>query len=50
MFILERSFGPIDPTVDSNFEFLQKFFGEVAERFPDDYVHLGGDEVHFKCW
>ena len=52
LFILSvfRSYGPINPIIDSNYEFLSDFFGEVAERFPDKYVHLGGDEVPFGCW
>jgi len=22
----------------------------VAHRFPDNYLHLGGDEVNIDCW
>ncbi|KAH9393890.1 hypothetical protein TYRP_021422 [Tyrophagus putrescentiae] len=42
--------GPINPTHDSVYPFLQKLFAEIAQRFPDQYLHLGGDEVNFDCW
>lgn len=44
------TFGPINPTLDSTYTFLKKFFSEVAEKFPDQYLHLGGDEVRDTCW
>merc|ERR1719186_1275410 len=42
--------GPIDPTKDQVYDFLQKFFQEVVTVFPDKFLHLGGDEVGFGCW
>lgn len=46
----DGSFGPIDPSNEDNFFFLEQFFLEVASRFHDHYVHLGADEVDFGCW
>jgi len=40
----------IDPTKESTYKFLDKFIGEMAELFPDDFFHLGGDEVNGKQW
>src|SRR6267142_2243316 len=36
----------IDPTREETYKFLDKFIAEMAELFPDDYFHIGGDEVN----
>ena len=35
---------------DENFQMLDKIFAEVAELFPFDYIHIGGDEVNKGPW
>lgn len=44
------SFGPVNPTLDSTYKFMGRLFKEVKSVFPDPYVHIGGDEVSFRCW
>lgn len=51
---ISRHFGvhdaAIDPTRDSTYRFLDKFIGEMSRQFPDEYFHIGGDEVNGKQW
>lgn len=51
---IERHFGIFDPCFDPTNEavytFLDAFIGEMAGLFPDEYFHIGGDEVNGKAW
>ncbi|HTW49193.1 MAG TPA: family 20 glycosylhydrolase [Acidobacteriaceae bacterium] len=53
-FSIERHFGVFDPVMDptreSTYVFLDKFIGEMAEIFPDAYMHIGGDENNGVEW
>jgi len=40
----------MDPTREATYEFLDGFIGEMAELFPDEYFHIGGDEVNPQEW
>jgi N-acetyl-beta-hexosaminidase len=40
----------VNPMLESTYDFLRQFFTEIAEDFPDDYVHLGMDEAYYSCW
>ncbi|MDO9566178.1 MAG: family 20 glycosylhydrolase [Candidatus Desulfaltia sp.] len=53
-YTIERGWGIKDPTMNPvnefTYEFLDKFFAEMAVLFPDDYMHIGGDENNGKQW
>lgn len=36
--------GPIDPSRDEAYTFMEQLLAEIVRVFPDEYVHLGGDE------
>lgn len=38
------------PGNERTFEILAKVFGELAEMFPFDYIHIGGDECYRGFW
>lgn len=40
----------LDPTRPAVHEALGRLFAELAEVFPDPYVHIGGDEVQSGWW
>lgn len=41
---------PFDPTKKQTFRFIDKFIAEMAGLFPDQYWHVGGDEVEGGPW
>ena len=45
-----ESYGPLDPSKESTYTLLWQLIREVASRFPDIFIHLGGDEVDVECW
>lgn len=53
-YTIERGWGIKDPTMNPTneftYEFLDKFFAEMAALFPDDFIHIGGDENNGRHW
>ena len=51
---IERKWGVFDPAMDptneKTYKFLDEFIGEMARLFPDQFFHIGGDEVNGKEW
>jgi hexosaminidase len=51
---IERSWGVFDPCMNPAekklYSFLNSFIGEMADLFPDEYFHIGGDEVNGRQW
>jgi hexosaminidase len=53
-YTIDRRWGILDPTMDPTKEevytFLDAFFKEMTVLFPDEYWHIGGDEVNGVQW
>ena len=53
-YTIRRQFGiddaAMDPTRESTYKFLDAFLGEMAQLFPDPYLHIGGDESDGVQW
>jgi hexosaminidase len=51
---IEHEYGIFDPVMDptnkNTYKFLDRFIGEMAEIFPDPYMHIGGDENNGVQW
>ena len=51
---IEKSIGVFDPSLnpadEKVYQFLDAFVGEMTGLFPDEYFHIGGDEVTAKHW
>ena len=39
-----------DPTREETYKFMDKFVEEMGKLFPDQFFHIGGDEVDPKFW
>ena len=52
--ISKQTWGIFDPALNplnsKLYQFLDTFYNEISELFPDDYIHIGGDEVNGKEW
>jgi hexosaminidase len=40
----------MDPTREETYKFIDKLIEEMVKLFPDDYFHIGGDEVNSGQW
>jgi hexosaminidase len=53
-YAIDRQWGVFDPAMDptdeKTYKFLNEFIGEMARLFPDQFFHIGGDEVNGKEW
>ena len=51
---IERGWGIFNPVFNpakiATYKFFDKIFKEIAGLFPDEYIHIGGDENNGKEW
>jgi hexosaminidase len=41
---------PLDVTEPAVYRFLYILYDEIADLWPDQWIHIGGDEVSLECW
>ena len=44
------SFPTMDPSRESTYTFIDRFFGEMTALFPSRYIHIGADENNGMAW
>lgn len=53
-YTIERQWGVFDPTfnptIEATYTFFDAFFKEMCELFPDESMHIGGDENNGHQW
>jgi hexosaminidase len=47
---LEPPSGALDPNNENTYTLIEKILTNVVKYFPDEYIHVGGDEVSAECW
>ena len=40
----------LDPSRAETLTLVRAILSEVLDIFPDEFVHVGGDEIDFRCW
>ncbi|MEN8186919.1 MAG: family 20 glycosylhydrolase [Bacteroidota bacterium] len=40
----------LNPTDEKVYDFADKVFSEIAQLFPGEYIHMGGDEAYHAYW
>ncbi|XP_069356391.1 chitooligosaccharidolytic beta-N-acetylglucosaminidase [Maniola hyperantus] len=49
-YCVEPPCGQLNPVKDELYDYLEDIYSDMAEVFPTDIFHMGGDEVSEKCW
>ncbi len=53
-YTIERKWGIMDPVfnpaIEATYKFFDAFFKEMTGLFPDEFMHIGGDENNGKQW
>ena len=40
----------LDPSSEAVYTAMDNIFGEIAQLFPGEYIHMGGDEAYHGYW